>query len=111
MPNRKMFACFAFFQNGDVKKWKYVTNLKSFEQFLTKNYPTWKYINVYDKGTKQYLKRFYPGNVIPKIIVLTLLLFTYAMKNTFDKATFNNGFNNTATIRNIHPKPTAYVCQ
>lgn len=115
-PKSKMYACFAFFPDGSVKKWKYVRNLKSFGEFLSKTHPLWKYFNVYDKGTRAFLKRFYPGNLVPKVLGLFLLIpikFTFALsccfpksityENTFDKATFNkatfiNGFNNSATI-------------
>jgi hypothetical protein len=111
----KMYACFVFFPNGDVKRWKYVTNLESFGKFLSKDHPSWKYFNVYDKGTKQFVKRFYPGNSIPKVLGVFLLAFLMQasnltqnqttiqppMKNTFSKTTFRtftNGFNYSATI-------------
>jgi hypothetical protein len=119
----KMYACFAFFANGDVKRWKYVRDLKSFAQFLSKDHPSWKYFNVYDKGTKQYLKRFYPGNSIPKVLSVFLIglfglalttkkppmknTFTYLFlnriptKHTFNKTTFRtftNGIYYYATI-------------
>jgi hypothetical protein len=113
----KMYACFAFFPDGSVKRWKYVTDLNSFGAFLAKSHPLWKYFNVYDKGTKGYLKRFYPGNLIPKVLSILLLVltqkFTFAQtfispssvpyENTFNKTAFNettfiNGFNNSATI-------------
>lgn len=121
MHKNKMYACFAFFPDGNVKRWKYVTNLQSFSEFLSKSHPAWKYFNVYDKGTKAYLKRFYPGNLVPKVLGAVLLalaliktlstftkpvtLLTY--ENTFNltirkavepETTFTNGFNNSATI-------------
>jgi hypothetical protein len=114
MHKNKMYACFAFFPDGSVKRWKYVTDLSSFSQFLAKSHPLWKYFNVYDKGTKSYLKRFYPGNPVPKILAVLLMAllapkFTFSKrasvpyentfnKTTFIKTTFNNGFNNSATI-------------
>lgn len=115
MHKSKMYACFAFFPDGSVKRWKYVTNLSTFSLFLVKSHPTWKYFNVYDKGTKAYLKRFYPGNPVPKVLAaifclaLLTLKFTFnaqksiPYENTFNKTTFtkttlSNGFNNTATI-------------
>jgi hypothetical protein len=115
MNKTKMYACFAFFPSGEVKRWKYVTDLKSFGQFLDKDHSLWKYFNVYDKGSKQYIRRFYPGNVIPKvlgfILIAGLLLLTQkftfdktfnqrlsiSYENTFNKTTFINGFNNSAT--------------
>jgi hypothetical protein len=124
MNNTKMYACFAFFPNGDVKRWKYVRNLKSFGEFLTKVHSGWKYFNVYDKGTKSYLKRFYPGNLIPKVIpALVVLLsnmltqeFTFSKKaamtyeNTFNKTTFTNGFNNSATIPTGNKQKGGVLC-
>ena len=114
MHKKKMYACIAFFPNGEVKRWKYVRDLKSFGDFLNKDHSTWKYFNVYDKGTKQYLKRFYPGNIIPKVLGLILILglsltqkftldktfiqcISIAYEKTFSKTTFINGFNNSAT--------------
>jgi len=114
----KMYACFVFFPDGSVKRWKYVTNLATFGAFLSKSHPTWKYFNVYDKGTKAYLKRFYPGHLIPKVLAAFLfalaclkaqsktfnnLPLSHTYENTFNKTTFNkatfiNGFNNSATI-------------
>lgn len=116
-----MYACFAFFPDGSVKRWKYVTDLYSFSQFLTKSHSTWKYFNVYEKGTKVYLKRFYPGNPVPKILGAFLLLLltlkftlseiaftTYEKtfkQTTCTKTTFINGFNNSATIQtNLNQK-------
>jgi hypothetical protein len=93
----KMYACFAFFPNGNVKRWKYVRDLKSFAQFLTKDHSSWKYFNVYDKGTKQYLKRFYPGNSIPKTLgLLALVLLTH-------KFTFGKTFNKTFKLSETQP--------
>jgi hypothetical protein len=120
----KMYECTAFFPSGFPKKWKYVTNLESFSRFLSKDHSEWKYFNVYDKGTKQYLKRFYPGNAIPKVLGLILALgfslltqkftpsttneertaFYLSMKNTDSgttASTCNNGFNYCATIPKI----------
>lgn len=127
MHKKKMYACFAFFPNGDVKRWKYVRNLKSFADFLTKDHSSWKYFNVYDKGTKQYIKRFYPGNVIPKVLGLLLILgllqtqkFTFdktfihslslSYEKTFSKTTFINGFNNSATIPTLLKEKRSVVC-
>ena len=121
----KMYACFAFFPDGSVKRWKYVRDLASFAQFLNKSHSSWKYFNVYDKGTKGYLKRFYPGNAVPKVLTLVLVFglslltqeFTFGStfktfallekpnleNTTFSKTTFNNGFNNPATILTLKP--------
>lgn len=111
-----MYSCIVFFPDAEVKKWNYVRDLKGFSEFLSNKHPTWEYFNVYEKGSKQFLKRFYFGNVVPKLLMVLILLtqkFTlsdsfntfnpsnqYPLKNTFDKSfdrTFNIGFNNSAT--------------
>jgi len=69
----KMYECAAFFSEGHPKRWKYVKDLKSFAAFLSKSHHGWKYFNVYEKGTKAYLKRFYPDNPVPKVLPLLLL--------------------------------------
>jgi hypothetical protein len=121
----KMYECTAFFPSGFPKKWKYVTNLESFSLFLSKDHSEWKYFNVYEKGTKQYLKRFYHGNTIPKVLGLVLVLgislltqkftsnkttykesvaFLIPMKNTSSETTSNtsiNGIYYCATIPKI----------
>jgi hypothetical protein len=117
----KMYECMAFFPSGFPKKWKYVRDLNSFAEFLTRDHSTWKYFNVYEKGTNQYLKRFYPGNVISKVLGLVLTVgiilltqkftssqttFTHSRKANLENTTSNkttystssNGFNNSATI-------------
>ncbi len=48
----------SFFPAGFPKKWKYVADLASFAKFLSRDHSTWKYFNIYEKGTKKYLKRF-----------------------------------------------------
>lgn len=124
----KMYACLAYFPSGEVKKWKYVRDMQSFAQFLSKSHATWKYFNVYDKGTKAYLKRFYPGNMVPKVLGLLLLavgLSLLTKRNTFSTTltctqqanlenttlalplTFNtltNGIYNHATILTLEEK-------
>lgn len=114
----KMYECQAFFPDGQTpKKWKYVRNLESFTQFLTRDHAAWKYFNVYEKGSGKYLKRFYPGNTVPKVLSLlgflilfspmfssscgTIALHQHLLKNTSNKTTSttsNNDFNYCATI-------------
>jgi hypothetical protein len=125
MHKSKMYACFAFFPDGSVKRWKYVSNLQSFGQFLSKSHPAWKYFNVYDKGSKAFAKRFYPSNVIPKVLPLFiafLLAFSFEVllqkppyENTFNKTTIAEatciyGFNNTATIPTLFTKKGGNQC-
>jgi hypothetical protein len=85
----KMYACIVFFETDNPKRWKYVRDLKSFESFLSRDHPSWKYFNVYEKGSKQFLKRFYQGNSIPRILCF-LLLILLTHKFTFSRTTFDN---------------------
>ena len=116
-----MYACIVFFDGTQPKRWKYVRDLKSFAQFLNKEHSSWKYMNVYAKGTKEFLKRLYPNSSISKTLVLLLLLTTpskftfshntfisqvkqYSLKNTFMQNYLQaNGIYNTATISTKNP--------
>lgn len=117
MENKNNYSVIAFFKNGAPKKWTYVHNLKKFSQFLNDKHTGWQYFNVYERRTGKYLKRFYPNNIIPRflsIVLIGIILsgIPYLTFNnsrcsianhpllTFSPSTFNNGFNNTATIPN-----------
>lgn len=112
----KMYACIVFFEDGLPKRWKYVRDLKSFSVFLNKSHSSWKYFNVYEKSTGGYLKRYYPGNLVPKVLGVLLICvaliqpiksnitfntsFNAILKSSYPQPnTFNNGLNNTATIQ------------
>jgi len=46
---------------GSFKKW-HVNNLVKFTSFLDKNYPEWRYFNVYDKKSKRQIGNFTKSN-------------------------------------------------
>jgi len=96
----KMYACFAFFPDGSAKRWKYVTDLASFTQFLNKSHSAWKYFNVYEKGSKLFVKRFYPGNLVPKTL---MLFFLFSLGILTQKFTFNKTFILSALAYNPYP--------
>jgi hypothetical protein len=62
------YSVIAFFESGKAKKWQYVHNLRDFASFLDKKHSTWEYMNIYNRRTGNYLKRFYKGNNIPIFI-------------------------------------------
>lgn len=96
MENKNDYSVFAFFNNQDKpKRWSYVHNLRKFAKFLNEKHPDWSYINVYERRTRKYLKRFYKGNDIPNFLPLFFLTFNILSL----LLTFTNGFNNPATIR------------
>ena len=59
------YSVVVFLSTGEVKKWSFVGKLKGFAEFLDKKHSAWKYMNVYDRRTREYLKRFYKGNSVP----------------------------------------------
>ena len=50
-------------------KYRNVSNLLRFTDFLDKKFPTWKYFNVYDKKSKKQIASFTINNrpTLPKI--------------------------------------------
>ena len=102
MLHKNDYSLVVFFQDGTPKKWQFVHNLNKFVSFLNEKHPNWKYVNVYERRTGKYLKRFYPGNNIPYFLsmfpAVLVLYFFLTFNNNPRRSTFNNGFNNTATI-------------
>jgi hypothetical protein len=102
MQHKNDYSVITYFENTTPKKWQYVHNLNGFSKFLNSKHSTWKYFNVYERRTGKYLKRFYPGNIIPRFLTIILIVFAshffLTFNNTPRRSTFNNGFNNTATI-------------
>lgn len=62
------YTIIAFLESGEPKKWEYVDKLNSIAMHLNKMHPTWKYFNVYDRRTAQYLKRFKKNDYVPAFL-------------------------------------------
>lgn len=62
------YSVVVFLSTGEVKKWSYVGRLKGFVKFLDEKHSDWKYMNVYNRKTRAYLKRFYKGNAVPDFL-------------------------------------------
>ncbi len=62
------YSVVVFFETNDPKKWNYVHKLNSFSRFLDLTYPNWLYINVYDRRTRKFMKRFRKKEIIPMFI-------------------------------------------
>lgn len=108
MKRKNDYSCIVFFENERPKKWKYVHRLNGFAKFLDQKHRGWKYFNVYNRRQGEFLKRFYPGNSIPQFLglLLLLVLLYQPLNSTFDISTFglssfNNDFNNSATIATL----------
>ena len=125
MRHKNDYSCIAFFENDKPKKWQYVHKLDGFVNFLNQKHQGWKYLNVYERRTGNFLKRFYPGNIVPGFLCLLVFVcsfFSQALtspalplnstfgKTTFSKPTFTNGFNNSATIPTLSKEKKDVVC-
>ena len=120
MKRKDDYSCIVFFDNIKPKKWKYVHRLGGFVSFLNQKHSGWKYVNVYNRRTNEYLKRFYPGNLVPDFLNLFLLALTFTffaigrpLNSTFSNAfqavcTPLYGIYNTATI-STHLKPKEVI--
>ena len=65
MKHKNDYSVVVFLENGQVKKWTYVHTLNSFANFLNQKHSDWKYFNVYNRRTAEYLQRVYRGAAIP----------------------------------------------
>jgi hypothetical protein len=68
MGHKNDYSVIAFLSTGEAKKWKHVHRLDGFVKFLNEQHSEWKYMNVYDRRTSQFLKRFYKGNPVPDFL-------------------------------------------
>ena len=62
------YSIVVFFENSNPKKWQFAHKLNAFCNFLNEKHSSWKYMNVYDRRSGKYLKRFYKGNLIPEFL-------------------------------------------
>ena len=115
MPNKNDYTCVVFYTNDKPKKWEFVHALTKFVSFLNDKHSGWKYINIYERRTGKYLKRFYPSNIIPYFLSIFPIAFGLYFFLTFNnnplQSTFTYGFNNTTTIRNLFSKEKEGFCQ
>lgn len=68
MRHKNDYAVIAFFPNGKTKKWGFTHKLSTFRKFLDNKHSDWLYMNVYNRRTTEYLKRFYRDELIPDFI-------------------------------------------
>lgn len=47
---------------SSFKKWEYVDNLVSFTRFLDRDYPGWKYMNVYSRESREQIASYTQRN-------------------------------------------------
>lgn len=106
MKHKNDYSCIVYFPTDKPKKWEYVHGLRGFANFLIEKHSNWLYFNVYDRRTRNYLKRFYNGSIIPQFLgllgfLLSPFFFLTFNKPTLNNLTFINGIYKTATIPNL----------
>jgi uncharacterized GH25 family protein len=68
MGHKNDYSAIVFYPSGPPKKWQYVHKINDFSAFLSQKHPGWKYMNIYERRTAKFLKRFYAGNPLPDFI-------------------------------------------
>jgi|WetSurMetagenome_2_1015567.scaffolds.fasta_scaffold00174_13 hypothetical protein len=68
MAHDNDYSVIAFFPMEKPKSWEFVHKLNGFADFLNREHPDWKYMNVYDRRSTKFLKRLYKGNSIPEFL-------------------------------------------
>lgn len=68
MVHKNDYAVIAFFNNQKPKKWGFVHKLTTFRKFLDRDHSGWIYLNVYNRRTKEYLKRLEKEDVFPDFL-------------------------------------------
>ena len=69
LKRKNDYSVIVFLENeSKPKKWEFVHKLNGFSLFLNKEHSTWEYMNVYERRTRKFLKRFKPNDFIPALI-------------------------------------------
>lgn len=69
LKQKNDYSVIVFFGDGQKpKKWTYVHKLNGFSMFLKKSHPDWHYMNVYNRRSGEYMRRFQRDSFIPPFI-------------------------------------------
>ncbi|MEN3323749.1 hypothetical protein VP395_08420 [Mariniflexile soesokkakense] len=69
LKKKNDYTVIVFLENETKpKKWLYVNKLNGFSMFLSKNHPTWEYMNVYNRRSGLFMKQFRKGVFVPAFI-------------------------------------------
>lgn len=70
LKKKNDYSVIVFLKDEDKpKKWNFVHKLNGFSKFLDEKHPAWEYMNVYNRRTRQYIKRFHPSDSIPDFLI------------------------------------------
>ena len=104
MSHKNDYTCIVFYKDGKPKKWSFIHGLTKFVEFVNEKHSGWLYINVYERRSGKFLKRFYPDNVIPyflTFIPFAFVLYFFLTFNSSPSITFaSNDIYNRSTIPN-----------
>lgn len=94
MQHKNDYSVIAFFdENAKPKSWNFVHKLSDFVKFLNEKHAEWNYINVYERRTRKYLKRFYKSSSIPDFLLLFFLTFSFTFNGIYNPSTIANLWN------------------
>lgn len=69
LKRKNDYSVIVYLENeSKPKKWSFVHKLNGFSMFLNKDHPTWEYMNVYERRTRRFLKRFKKDDFVPAFI-------------------------------------------
>lgn len=68
MEHKNDYSVIVFFDDMTTKKWQFAHDLNKFAKFLNDKHSSWMYMNIYERRSRKYLKRFYNGMVIPAFL-------------------------------------------
>ncbi|WP_276360229.1 hypothetical protein [Daejeonella sp. H1SJ63] len=71
MQHKNDYSIIVFLPNKEVKKWAFVHQINKFEKFLSQKFPEWEYMNVYNRRSRDFLRRIKRGDSIPAFIEAT----------------------------------------
>jgi hypothetical protein len=69
LKKKNDYSVIVFFEEGSTpKKWNYVHKLNGFSMFLKKKHPDWQYMNVYNRRSGAFIRRYQRDSFIPPFI-------------------------------------------
>ena len=71
MQHKNDYTIIVFLPNNEVKKWAFVHHINKFEKFLSSNFSNWEYMNIYNRRTREFIKRIKKGETIPNFLEAT----------------------------------------
>ena len=71
MVHKNDYSIIVFLPTKEVKKWAYIHRIDKFEMFLSKSFPEWEYMNIYNRRTREYLTRIRRGDPVPSFLRAT----------------------------------------